>query len=162
MLTILSAKRIPPRIYNSRHTGAQLRGIRYQRALGKMLIKSLKNTTITLEPWYEYKTLTPSGAVERKVCAPDFLIEKSGEVIVIEAKLTFVYNAIYKLLNLYMPVVVSAHNQDFIHVAPLIITRTLTPSAPKTIHKFSQTFDSLDPYSVPVLQWLDKYSLLEW
>ena len=159
---ILQAERIPPRsLPHGRHTVAQLKGLRYQRALGKALVRNLEGVTITPEPWYEYTRRKGKGSVECNICAPDFFLEKDDVGIVIEVKLTFVYGAIIKLLDLYVPAVKAATNGRLRRIVPLIITRTLTPSAPPTITRISQALDG-DLTTVPILQWLDKRSPLTW
>lgn len=164
MLKILSARRIPPRKLPTNHYNpAQLRGIRYQRALGKALISKLTPhvISITPEPWYEYEIANPTTKfTEKAICSPDFLIETEIGMIVIEVKLTFVFTAVEKLLNLYVPVVTLAHNTPL--VAPLVIAKTLTPNTPKTINTLSLALDGKAPRSVPVFQWLDKRSPLTW
>jgi hypothetical protein len=157
----LKAERIDPRpLPHGRHTAIQLKGIRYQRALGKALTKNLKEVTITSEPWYKYALRIGKSYSEYNICSPDFLIEKDDIGIVIEVKLTFVHGAVEKLINLYVPTVIAAH-KHLKHIVPLIITRTLTPSAPPTITRISQALN-VKHNSVPVLQWLDKRSPLTW
>lgn len=154
--TILKAQRTSPRKYNTHHTGAQLRGLRYQRAVGRSLTKSLKGVgaIITSEPWFEYISRDNSGLC---VCAPDFLIEYESFTIVVEVKLTFVHSAVEKLLGIYVPVVNCALLRD--GCCPLVITKTLTPSAPLTITRISQ---ALGAKEVPVLQWLGRGSPISW
>jgi hypothetical protein len=157
---ILRAQRIAPCTLPRGRTSAQLKGLRYQRALGRALTRNLQGITITPEPWYEYIRQCDNGTVECNICAPDFLLEKDDTGIVIEVKLTFVYGAIDKLTNLYVPTV-AISNRNLKRIVPLIITRTLTPSTPPTIKRISQALDKGREF-LPVLQWLDKRSPLQW
>lgn len=158
---ILHAQQIPPRtLPRGRHTNVQLKGLRYQRTLGKALEKYLTDAVVIPEPWYEYTRRNPDGTQESNICAPDFLLQKNNIIIVIEVKLTFVYSAIEKLNNLYVPIVAHA-NRNTKQIFPLIITRTITPSTPPTINRISQTLDA-NLTTVPILQWLGKNNPLIW
>jgi hypothetical protein len=155
---ILRAEQIEPQhLPCGKHTSAQLRGLRYQRALGRALARTLKRIDATLipEPWYRYVSHDACN-----ICAPDFLVEKGDSAIVIEVKLTFVFSAIEKLTELYVPVVRKA-NPRLKRIVPLIVTKTLTPSAPPTIPRISKALDNVSGM-VPVLQWRDRQSPLVW
>ena len=159
---ILQAHPIPPRhLPRGGHTTAQLKGLRYQRALTKAFKRSLsEDVTIIPEPWYQYTRKTSRGHIECNICAPDFVLTKDLTAIVIEVKLTFVYGAIEKLLDLYVPVITAAY-PNLQRIMPLVVTHTITPSAPPTITRISQALDT-KRQTVPVLQWLDRRSPLTW
>jgi hypothetical protein len=158
---ILEAHQISPRAFpRGRLTRVQRMGLTYQRALGKALKAKLKGATITPVPWYEYLQHNSDGTLKQSICSPDFIIENNGVGIVVEVKLTFVWDAIEKLNNLYLPII-KFTRQDLRHIAPLVITRTLTPTAPPTITRISQALD-VNRNVVPILQWLDKRSPLIW
>ena len=82
-----------------RARGAKLKGIRYERRVGRWLAKQFSDRAeLLLGPWIEFEDANGPGFAQ-----PDFLVVESERIWIIEAKLTHVPEAILQLRNLYSP-----------------------------------------------------------
>lgn len=77
-------------------------------------------------PWIEYRDHDGLG-----VCQPDFIVRLPGRILVIEAKLTFVQNAILKLQTLYIPLVM--HIEGRLDVQGTVVCQNVTAHTPETV-----------------------------
>jgi len=141
-----SATRCEPREIPKGETLPQNNGRRFQNSLERALRIACDRHGAELipEPWFEYLDTNGLGR-----CAPDFIIELGAINLVIEAKLTFVPEAITKLHGLYLPVaIVAASNWK---TRGLVICRNTTPAAPAPVFSITAALTVRD--SVAVMLW---------
>ncbi len=85
----------PPR----RARGAKLKGLRYERRVGKWLHTQFPaDTKIVHGPWIEFEDSNGVGFAQ-----PDYLVYAESALWIIEAKLTHVPEALLQLQGLYSP-----------------------------------------------------------
>lgn len=151
MMKILSAKRIPnPGLKGRPNSPFARQGVNYE----KTLVKCLKKAQLNIEhnPWFAYTTSEGS-----KVCCPDILIPFSDLIVVVECKLTFKYEAVEKLKELYVPVIKLALLQQSgieFNLLPLVIARNLIPNCPQPTFSFHEALMQSKTNGCGLLQWL--------
>lgn len=98
-------------------------------------------------PWIRFEDAKGNG-----LCSPDFILRvKGGQVLVVEAKWTWVSNAALKLRALYLPLVM--HLEASLKVGGLVICRNLTPETGETLKRFDE-LRRIPLASIATLQWL--------
>jgi hypothetical protein len=141
---IVSAQPLP-----KAQSPAQKLGLAYERKLGKALQAAFGPANVAHGPWFRFE-----DSLGEAFCSPDFILRvgPSGGIVIVEAKLSYVPEAIEKLLKLYCPVIGHIFRQE---VFPLVITKHLRPDAPRAESTLKRAL-ALDP---PVLQWLGQNKL---
>lgn len=131
---------------------AQKAGLRYENRVRKQLgihVTAGRFCSLEHNPWFTFSDPFGSGA-----CCPDFLLWPSeNQVIIVEVKLTWVFSAVRKSVELYKPVVERALGVQSI---PLIIVRNLTPDSPPASHSLREALRS----NTKVLQYFDNGAML--
>lgn len=124
---MVKAERTTPRFVGARPSSPAARlGLRYERRVGRELQAHVdRGNFVKLEhnPWFTF--YDSYGAAH---CCPDFLLYGSSGIVVVEVKLTWIAEALDKLMDLYCPVVSVALGMP---TRPLVICRSLTPMSPK-------------------------------
>jgi hypothetical protein len=119
-------------------------GLRYERKVVKALSKAY---LLSHNPWYFFEDMNGPGHI-----VPDAIIEYQDQLIIIEIKLTYTAEAIFKLRNLYCPVISYATNKETL---PLVITKNLTSASPNPAFNVSSALINPEP----LLHWLGKGNL---
>lgn len=116
---------------------AQKDGLRYEKKVGKELFRHAtagRFVKVEHNPWFAFED--DFGPVR---CSPDFLLHSPEGLVVVEVKLTWIEVAIFKINDLYIPVVELALGKK---AFPLVICRNLTPSAPPAKHTLREALNS--------------------
>lgn len=125
-----------------RARGAKAQGLRYERKL----LKSLPTGTVHGQ-WFLFEDL-----YGRNFCQTDFLIDLGSEILLLEAKYTWVADGHVQVAQ-YLPVVRMALTKPIIAG---IVCKILTPEMPRSVETVS-TLEGLiiraQQRRVPVLHW---------
>lgn len=134
----------PKCIPKSKPKGTKALGLSFERKLKSVLPK-----TSLYNPWFNFTDSSGNG-----YCAPDWLIPTTYHVVIIESKLTRVYDARAQLLELYMPVVGMATGKTPIPV-PLVKSLTRLPPNTKVVSKLGHAIDHfLSTGEMAVVHWI--------
>lgn len=143
----------PKCIPMGRLRGTKAAGMRFQRAVGAALEAKLGHD-ILLGPWFEY---IDCGV--RRYCQPDFIILRllHAYLVVIEAKLTWNFEAYEQLRRLYVPVVRQFYN---LPVYSMLAVRNLTRETPKSaiFSDFDKALAATAPQVCPTWHYLGRGS----
>ena len=141
-----SVRRISPREMPKSSSVHTANGLRYERRLKQELefLASHNDVRVIHNPWFEYEDAAGYG-----ICVPDFLVQdrNTENIVIIESKLTYVPNAIHKLLDLYLPIVQEAMSAPAV---PLVVCKTMTPQTPRAGFTISEAL----MLETPLLHWL--------
>ena len=119
--------------------GAKGRGLAYEHQVAEALPHAFHG------PWYEYWDANGRGW-----CQPDLVLRGSRIIVVCEVKLTWTPQATSQLSDLYVPILLRAHN---LPVRSLIICRNLTPRVPFQVYGSMREALS-SSHTIPIVHWL--------
>ena len=114
----------------SGNTPLKRQGLKYENQVGLALREAFNTFTLIHNPWFAYQ-MKETGAKEYH-CSPDYiLISPSAEIpsLAIEVKLTYVPEALPKLISLYIPCISLSWNIKYpgINLIPLVIFKNIRP-----------------------------------
>lgn len=140
----------PKCIPRARVRGTAAKGLAYERALSRVLVRALPD--VKYGQWYEYKADGSCG-----YCQPDFVYGEVLATYVFECKLTNVEEATEQLLDLYFPVLRRAHSRP---VRGIIVTRSVhrVPGLAFVTSSLSEAM-KVSETRVPVLHWIGRGEL---
>lgn len=122
----------------SRSSGAKLKGLQYERAVGRALGADWLHGQ-----WFKF---CDEGGIG--YCQPDFIKVTAFEVIVLECKLTDVMEAKAQLLGLYLPVMRHLFGRP---ARGIVVARNLTPESTNVV---GTLLDALaEREHMPTLHW---------
>jgi len=127
-----------------RGRGIRARGLAYQRALERQLPNALHG------PWYEFRDANGRG-----LCQPDLVARHGEGLVVLEAKLTNVHEALEQLQELYIPVLQRCYRMP---VRGVIVVRHATHIREAGLKLCTSLAEALayDDGGIPAVHWLGK------
>lgn len=157
-MTTVSSSYVRGELFNVRRSGpaystvskkmtpSQAAGIRFEKKVGTYLEILARSLDAKLEknPWFQYNDMNGPHA-----CSPDFILNYSGLVIVIEVKVTWLPSASAKLKNLYIPIVSRILRPE--KIGGIVLCRNLTPEAPQPIQTICSALHRLG--TIPAYHW---------
>lgn len=146
---LTSAYRTTPPFSHARgRTEPQKLGLRYERAVRDAFRNVSCLREIEHNPWYGFSDRSGGG-----LCSPDLLLwHNDGCLIVAEIKLTWVPDALMKLMDLYIPVIERCWQPSELCIHPLVVVKHVTPETPKA----APTVETALHSKGSVLHWLGR------